>query len=80
MVGLGPLESLLEDDSITEIMVNRADEIFIGLYAKSGWKAWGFVTEVLTALVVPLVGKLVYLRKNAPGWNKGAWGDGNESA
>ncbi|MDA8377810.1 MAG: ATPase, T2SS/T4P/T4SS family [Planctomycetia bacterium] len=29
VVGLGPLESLLEDDSITEIMVNRADEIFI---------------------------------------------------
>ena len=35
------------------------------LYAKSGWKAWGFVTEVLTAPVVPLVGKLVYLRKYA---------------
>ena len=28
-VGLGPLEALLEDDSITEIMVNRHDEIYI---------------------------------------------------
>ncbi|MGD9946082.1 MAG: ATPase, T2SS/T4P/T4SS family [Burkholderiaceae bacterium] len=28
-IGLGPLEPLLADDSITEIMVNAADEIFI---------------------------------------------------
>src|SRR5690606_14037569 len=28
-VGLGPLEPLLADDSVTEIMVNRHDEIFI---------------------------------------------------
>ena len=28
-VGLGPLEALLDDDSITEIMVNRHDEIYI---------------------------------------------------
>ena len=28
-VGLGPLEALLADDSITEIMVNRHDEIYI---------------------------------------------------
>ncbi|PWK86752.1 ATPase, T2SS/T4P/T4SS family [Fulvimonas soli] len=28
-IGLGPLEDLLADDSVTEIMVNRADEIFI---------------------------------------------------
>jgi pilus assembly protein CpaF len=28
-VGLGPLEDLLADDSITEIMVNRHDEIYI---------------------------------------------------
>jgi|LakWasM127_HOW14_FD_contig_21_613341_length_2534_multi_5_in_0_out_0_2 pilus assembly protein CpaF len=28
-VGLGPLEALLKDDSITEIMVNRFDEIFL---------------------------------------------------
>lgn len=28
-VGLGPLEPLLKDDSITEIMVNRFDEIYI---------------------------------------------------
>ena len=28
-VGLGPLEELLADDSITEIMINRFDEIFL---------------------------------------------------
>lgn len=28
-VGLGPLEELLEDESITEIMVNRFDEIYL---------------------------------------------------
>jgi len=28
-IGLGPLEELLEDDSVTEIMVNRYDEIYI---------------------------------------------------
>ncbi|MHB9022407.1 MAG: ATPase, T2SS/T4P/T4SS family [Halothiobacillus sp.] len=28
-IGLGPLEDLIDDDSVTEIMVNRADEIFI---------------------------------------------------
>jgi pilus assembly protein CpaF len=28
-VGLGPLEDLLEDASVTEVMVNRADEIFV---------------------------------------------------
>ncbi|MBU2761722.1 ATPase, T2SS/T4P/T4SS family [Acidithiobacillus sulfurivorans] len=29
VVGLGPLESLLADDGVTEIMVNRYDEIFV---------------------------------------------------
>ncbi len=28
-IGLGPLEELLADDSVTEIMVNRFDEIFV---------------------------------------------------
>jgi len=28
-VGLGPLEELLDDDDVTEVMVNRADEIFV---------------------------------------------------
>lgn len=28
-IGLGPLEDLIADDSVTEIMVNRADEIFV---------------------------------------------------
>ena len=29
VVGLGPLEDLIDDPSVTEIMVNRADEIFV---------------------------------------------------
>ncbi len=28
-IGLGPLEDLIGDDSVTEVMVNRADQIFI---------------------------------------------------
>ncbi|HEY4145320.1 ATPase, T2SS/T4P/T4SS family [Pinirhizobacter sp.] len=28
-IGLGPLEDLMDDDSVTEVMVNRADQIFI---------------------------------------------------
>ena len=28
-IGLGPLEDLLDDDTVTEVMVNRADQIFI---------------------------------------------------
>jgi pilus assembly protein CpaF len=28
-IGLGPLEDLLADDGVTEVMVNRADEIFV---------------------------------------------------
>lgn len=28
-IGLGPLEDLLADDSVTEVMVNRSDQIFI---------------------------------------------------
>src|SRR5205085_7440559 len=28
-IGLGPLEDLLDDPTVTEIMVNRCDEIFI---------------------------------------------------
>jgi pilus assembly protein CpaF len=28
-IGLGPLEELLEDDSVTEVMVNRYDEIYV---------------------------------------------------
>ncbi|CAJ0790969.1 hypothetical protein LMG7141_02444 [Ralstonia condita] len=29
VIGLGPLEALLEDEAVTEIMVNRHDEIFV---------------------------------------------------
>ena len=33
-IGLGPLEELLEDDSVTEIMVNRFDEIYVERFGK----------------------------------------------
>ena len=33
-VGLGPLESLLADPSVTEIMVNRHDEIFVEVHGQ----------------------------------------------
>ena len=34
MVGLGPLEPLLEDDSISDIMVNGPDRVFVERYGK----------------------------------------------
>lgn len=58
-VGLGPLEPLLADDAVTEIMVNRHDEIFVEsqgrLYRHSG----GFSSEqavlgVIERIVSPL--------------------------
>ena len=33
-IGLGPLEALLEDESVTEIMVNRFDEIYVERFGK----------------------------------------------
>jgi len=33
-VGLGPLEQLLADDAVTEIMVNRHDEIFVEMHGR----------------------------------------------
>lgn len=33
-IGLGPLEELLEDESVTEIMVNRFDEIYVERFGK----------------------------------------------
>lgn len=33
-VGLGPLEDLLADDEVTEIMVNRPDEVFVERHGK----------------------------------------------
>lgn len=33
-IGLGPLEELLKDDTVTEIMVNRFDEIYVERFGK----------------------------------------------
>lgn len=58
-VGLGPLEPLLEDSSITEIMVNRHDEIFVETAGRLHRHAGGFSSEqavlgVIERIVSPL--------------------------
>ncbi|MBN9425720.1 MAG: Flp pilus assembly complex ATPase component TadA [Burkholderiales bacterium] len=44
-IGLGPLEPLLADDSITEIMVNSADEIFIERHGRLERTAAAFTSD-----------------------------------
>ena len=58
-VGLGPLEALLDDDSITEIMVNRHDEIYIERRGRLERHAGSFTSEravlgVIERIVTPL--------------------------
>ena len=58
-VGLGPLEPLLADPSVTEIMVNRHDEIFVErsgrLYPFSGgFSSEQAVLSVIDRIVAPL--------------------------
>ncbi len=58
-VGLGPLEELLADDSISEIMVNRFDSIFVErrgqLHAyPSGFTSERAVISVIERIVAPL--------------------------
>ena len=58
-IGLGPLEELLADDSVTEIMVNRADEIFIERGGKLQWYPLSFTSDravmgVIERIVAPL--------------------------
>ena len=58
-IGLGPLEELLADDSVTEIMVNRADEIFIERGGKLQWYPLAFTSDravlsVIERIVAPL--------------------------
>ena len=58
-VGLGPLEPLLEDSGITEIMVNRHDEIFVERAGRLHRHAGGFSSEqavlgVIERIVSPL--------------------------
>ena len=58
-IGLGPLEELLADDSVTEIMVNRADEIFVERGGKLQWYPLAFTSDravlgVIERIVAPL--------------------------
>jgi pilus assembly protein CpaF len=58
-IGLGPLEELLADDSVTEIMVNRADEIFIEREGQLQWYPLAFTSDravmgVIERIVAPL--------------------------
>ncbi len=58
-IGLGPLEELLADDSVTEIMVNRADEIYIERDGKLQWYPLAFTSDravlgVIERIVAPL--------------------------
>ncbi|WP_397473071.1 ATPase, T2SS/T4P/T4SS family [Pusillimonas sp.] len=58
-IGLGPLEPLLADESITEIMINRHDEIFIetgGCLQRhpSGFSSEQAVLGVIERIVSPL--------------------------
>jgi pilus assembly protein CpaF len=58
-VGLGPLEELLEDDSVTEIMVNRFDEIFVEKGGRLQKHPLAFTTDravmgVIERIVAPI--------------------------
>lgn len=58
-VGLGPLESLLKDPTITEIMVNRYDEIYIERHGQLEAYPMSFssnqsVTAIIDRIVAPL--------------------------
>ena len=58
-VGLGPLEDLLDDEGITEIMVNRFDEIYLERAGRlerhtSSFTSDGAVLRVIERIVAPL--------------------------
>ncbi len=58
-IGLGPLEALLEDESVTEIMVNRFDEIYVERFGKLEKHSLTFtgdraVMGVIERIVAPL--------------------------
>jgi pilus assembly protein CpaF len=58
-IGLGPLEELLEDDSITEIMVNRFDEIYVEKAGRLQKHPLAFTTDravmgVIERIVAPI--------------------------
>lgn len=58
-LGLGPLEDLLADDSVTEIMVNARDQIYVEQAGKAGLSRTTFTSEqqmmnVIERIVTPL--------------------------
>lgn len=58
-LGLGPLEDLLADDSVTEIMVNARDQIYIEKAGKPGLSTTTFSSElqmmnIIERIVTPL--------------------------
>jgi pilus assembly protein CpaF len=58
-IGLGPLEELLDDPSVTEIMVNRHDEIFVERAGRLEWYPLSFTSDraimgVIERIVAPL--------------------------
>jgi pilus assembly protein CpaF len=58
-IGLGPLETLLRDDSVSEIMVNRHDEIFVERSGKIERQSHAFSSDravrgVIERIVAPL--------------------------
>ncbi|MBN2008855.1 Flp pilus assembly complex ATPase component TadA [candidate division KSB1 bacterium] len=59
VLGLGPLEELLEDDTVTEIMVNRPDQIYIEKNGKLILSGTRFMSDqqvlnVIQRIVAPL--------------------------
>ena len=58
-IGLGPLEELLAGDTVSEIMVNRCDEIFVERSGKLTWYPLAFTSDravmgVIERIVAPL--------------------------
>jgi pilus assembly protein CpaF len=58
-IGLGPLEALLADDTVSEVMVNRADEIFVERAGRLARHPIAFTSDravmgVIERIVAPL--------------------------
>jgi pilus assembly protein CpaF len=51
-VGLGPLEALLADDSVSEIMVNRHDEIYVERKGRLELSPVGFTSDAAVMSVI----------------------------
>jgi len=58
-IGLGPLERLLDDNTITEIMVNRYDQVFVERSGKLTQAATRFTSEAhLRRVIERIVGRV----------------------